>query len=228
MAVSGTFNFNLEVEGIIEKAMEWAGVDNNSGEALKQARTSLSLLLLDMENRGHPLAKLKNKTLDLTSSVAAYTLSAGTLDILSAVVTTSASVTTPLKRIPIETYHKISDKNTYSLPSQYVVDKVSTSTIRITTYPVIAESSAVFDYWCWVQIQDPGNYNNNLDISTQYLPAITMGLAYFLHLTKKNIGESEVVKRQELKNNYLDMLGTVLLEDRERTSYKVTPPNYYK
>ena len=227
---SGTFAFDLDVEGVIERALQMAMGDIDSGDDLRQARVALSLLLLDMQNRSHPIAELENKTFTCTSGTASYTLSAGTVDILDAVLVRS-STATPLDRIGLFEYHKIPNKTVEGKPTQFAIDR-DRSLITVYLYNTPENSTDVVDYWCITNIEDPGPYSTGLDLSTRYLPAVTFGLAYFILLGKDvsdpNLAQVIAMKRQELKSNYLEALDNATLEDRERVSFRVTPHPYHR
>ena len=61
MATSGTHNFNLSLDTVIQEAYERCGVRTNSGFDLKSARRSLNLLLSEWGNRGVHLWKVTLK-----------------------------------------------------------------------------------------------------------------------------------------------------------------------
>ena len=52
MAYSGTTNFNLSLEEIIEEAFERCGLEVRSGYDLKTAKRSLNLIFSEWANRG--------------------------------------------------------------------------------------------------------------------------------------------------------------------------------
>jgi hypothetical protein len=224
MATSGTTNFSLDIEEIIEKAYELIGRDIVSADDLNSARKSLNLLLIDMQNRGHPLASLQNNTFSTTSGTSQYSLSAGIVDVMSMVVVRS-STATPVERTSLFEYHKIPNKTSEGLPTQFAVDR-DRDNVELYLYLTPENSTDTVDYWCLKQIEDAGAYTNTLDTTVRYQPAVVFGLAYFLTLGDKSEGAMSV--RNELKMNYLDALGMAMTEDRERTSFRVTPFGYHR
>ena len=224
MSSSGTYSFDMNIEEIISRAYEWAEGELVTGEDLKKARIALQLLLIDMQNRGHPLAEIQNKTFTTVSASASYTLPTDVVDVLDVVVVRS-SVATPLERIPLFEYHNISDKTTQGLPSQYTIQRARSAPI-MTLYQTPDKSTDTIDYWCVTRIEDVGtNYQNNLDLSYRYLPAVTFGLAYFLSLGRTGF---DPAKRAELLNNYTMTLDAAMIEDTDRSSYQVTPFGYHR
>lgn len=224
MATSGTTTFDLDIEEICEKAFELAGGELISGEDLRQARRSLNLLLIDMQNRGHPFAKLENTTFTTTSGTASYQLSAGVMDVMSMTVIRS-SVATPITRVPLFEYHKIATKDDEGKPSLFTVDK-DRDQPTLYLYQTPENSTDTIDYWYVKEIEDAGEYSNNLDINRVYLPAIIMGLAYYISLGRP-ADQINIAHRNELKQNYLNMLEMAATEDRDRASFKVRPPGYF-
>lgn len=229
MATTGTVAFNLNIEQILDEAMELAGAELTTGEDLQKARRALQLVLIDFQNKNHPLAELENKSFTTTSATAAYQLSAGIIDVMDAVVIRS-STTTPLHRIKLFEYHNIPTKDDTGLPTQFAVDR-DRDQITMYLYQTPDTSSDTIDYWCLTQIEDVGsNYTNNLDMSTRYLPAIIFGTAYYMTLKRKPDDEISLQelerKRNRLKAEYEDKLLNIATEDRERGSFIVTPFNY--
>lgn len=228
MATSGTNTFALDIEEICEKAFELAGGELTSGEDLRQARKSLNLVLIDLQNKGHPLAKLERFTFATSvSAQTSYTLDSSVVDVMDVVITRS-SVSTTLNRFSLLDYHKIPDKTQRGKPSQYAVDRDRTSTIMY-LYQAPDRTTDVIDYWAVTRVQDAGTYTNSVDLSYRYLPALIFGLAYYIYLSRepKDMDPSYVLqKRRELKENYITALNDAVQEDRERTSYKVTPWSY--
>ena len=62
MATSGTTDFNLNIDEVIEESFERIGRQVRTGYDLKSARRSLNLLLSEWGNRGVHLWKVVNHT----------------------------------------------------------------------------------------------------------------------------------------------------------------------
>jgi len=52
MATSGTYNFNLDIDEIIQEATEMIGGEETLGHEPASARRSINLMLNDWQNRG--------------------------------------------------------------------------------------------------------------------------------------------------------------------------------
>ena len=79
---SNTKSWSLQVDELITEALERVGGKFTSAEEVDSCMRSLNLVLKDLMNRGKPLFTIEQKVLNLTSYVADYTLSAGTVNIL--------------------------------------------------------------------------------------------------------------------------------------------------
>ena len=62
MATSGTTNFDLNIDDVIEESFERIGKQTRTGYDIKSARRSLNLLLSEWGNRGVHLWKVTNHT----------------------------------------------------------------------------------------------------------------------------------------------------------------------
>jgi hypothetical protein len=65
MATSGTTDFNLQIDDLIEEAFERCGMRMTAGYQLSSARRSLNLLFLDWANRGLNLWTIEEATFPL-------------------------------------------------------------------------------------------------------------------------------------------------------------------
>ena len=93
MATSGSTDFELDVSDYIEEAFERCGLEVRTGYDLKTARRSLNLMLAEWANRGLNQWTIVERTQALTDGTAAYSLGTDVIDILSAVVRRSSTIT---------------------------------------------------------------------------------------------------------------------------------------
>ena len=89
MATSGTTNFNLTIEEIIDEAFNRCGIRPNSGNDLRRARRNLNVLFSDWGNRGVHLWKVELDEVQLVAGQASYTVNTDVSDVLEAFVSTS-------------------------------------------------------------------------------------------------------------------------------------------
>jgi hypothetical protein len=79
MTTSGTTDFDLSIDDVVEEAFERCGMRMTSGYQLTSARRSLNLVFLDWANRGLNLWTIEQQTYALTAGVADITLDPDTV-----------------------------------------------------------------------------------------------------------------------------------------------------
>lgn len=235
MALSGTYNFNLDIMDICEEAYERCGLELRTGYDLTTARRSLDLLLTEWANDQVTLWTLEQTTLPLVASQADYTISDPTIGILDAVVRITSTVDQPLERISLEEYLMRPDKTSEGRPTHYRVQRHETS-LTVSMWPVPDVSTYNFVYYALRYTQDAGAYTNNAEIPRRFLPALIAGLSH--KIAQKNpakmarneqTGQFEQVGgvaanvRQELYQEYLTSYEKAKGEDRDRSSFYVVP-----
>ena len=180
MALSGTVAFRPDVEEIIAEAFERCGIDpqTQTGDKAVSARRSLNLLFSEWANRGINYWAVDEQTLTLANGTASYTLPAGTIDILSAVIRDSATGTNSdqlINRVSIADYNQLPNKTSGGKPSQYMLDKQFTPVIYFWQVPNTTTYSMV--YWAIRQLEDVSASNQDADIPYRWNECICAGLA---------------------------------------------------
>ena len=89
MTTSGTTTFDMDFTEIAEEAWERAGRELRSGYDLRTARRSMNLMTIEWQNRGINMWTIENKSIDLQTGVAEYTLPADTIDLLEQQIRTN-------------------------------------------------------------------------------------------------------------------------------------------
>lgn len=221
MATSGTTDFNLSIDDLIEEAFERCGMRVTNGYQLTSARRSLNLLFLDWANRGLNLWTIEQATYSLTAGVNEFTLATDTVNVLSAVIrdySQSPSTDITIDRISREEYLNIPDKTTQARPAQFYVQR--TNTPKVFLYPA-ANMNYGFVYYRIRRIQDAGVYTNTSDVNFRFLPCLTSGLAYQISL--KYAPERTGV----LKQIYEEDFARAAAEDRDTASVSFVPQIEY-
>ena len=103
MAVSGTYNFNLDIDEVIQEAMEMIGGEQTLGHEPASARRSINLMLKDWQNRGVLLWSTSVSSVTVAASTTAYDLASSTVDALE-VVLNRDDTDLQLERISPEEY----------------------------------------------------------------------------------------------------------------------------
>lgn len=129
MATSGTTNFNLDLNNLVEEAFERCGAELRSGYDLRTARRSLNLLLLEWANRGLNLWTLDQGQVSLVTGQALYPLPEDTVDLLDTVIRqypgTNNQIDINITRIAEPTYVTIPNKLVQGRPIQLWVNRQS-------------------------------------------------------------------------------------------------------
>ena len=175
MATSGSVTFRPKVEEIIAESFERCGIDpqTRTGHHAKAARRSLNLLFSEFANRGINYWTVTQNTLSLSTGSANYTLPAGTIDILDAVIRED-DIDQIVNRITIMEYNQIPNKTDQGKPSQYMLDRQYTPVIYFWNVP---DKAYTLNYWAMNQIEDITASNQDTDIPYRWSDTICAGLA---------------------------------------------------
>jgi hypothetical protein len=217
MSTSGTTDFNLSIDDLIEEAFERCGMRMTSGYQLSSARRSLNLLFLDWANRGLNLWTIEESTIALTQGSRVLNLPTDTVNVLSAVIrqnTTGQQQDVSIDRISREEYLDLPDKTTQARPAQFYVER--TNVPKVYLYPA-ADQVYTFVYYRIRRIQDAGNYENTSDVNFRFLPCLASGLSYMLSL--KYMPDRTGALKQIYEEDFL----RAALEDRDTASFHIVP-----
>ena len=219
MAVSGTYNFNLDIDEVIQEATEMIGGENTLGNTPASARRSINLMLKDWQNRGVLLWSTSVSSLTVTVSTTAYDLSSSTIDALE-VVLNRDSTDIQLERISPEEYLIIPNKTQTGRPSQYSIRRGRDNPV-LSVWPIPENSTDIMKIERISALQDVDkSAGQNADMPTRFLPPLTCGLAYYMSMKRPGV---EAARIQMLKTNYEELLARAFQEDRERATMRVVP-----
>jgi len=219
MATSGTTDFNLDTEELIQESFERIGKQIRTGYDLKSARRSLNLLLSEWANRGVHIWKVKNHTQNLVANTTTYTAPSDANDVLEAVFRNGTTDTT-LNKISRAEYQALPNKSSTGTPSQYYV-KRNLSNVEISLYQTPGTTDTQINYNYIARIEDAGSYTNTPDAPWRFLPALTSGLSYYLAM------KFMPQRTQEMKLYYEDELQRALIEDSQSSSIHIVPANFF-
>ena len=221
MATSGTYNFDLDIDQVIQEATEMIGGEETLGHTPQSARRSINLMLNDWQNRGISLWSIGTTVVTVADTVTSVSLADEIIDALAITYSTSVSGTDiALERISREEYHNLPNKNQAGRPTQYTVQRTR-SNPTIMLYPTPDNSTGVLNIEYFRQLQDADkSAGQNADVPVRYLPALTCGLSYYLAMKRPGIPMDRI---QMLKANYDEKLAFAMEEDRERASLFIKP-----
>ena len=219
MAVSGTYDFNLDIDEVIQEAMEMIGGEDTLGHEPASARRSINLMLKDWQNRGILLWTTSVSSVTVAASTTAYDLSSSTIDALE-VVLNRDDTDIQLTRISPEEYLLIPNKTQTGRPMQYSIRRGRDNPV-MSVWPIPENSTDVLKMEIFSELQDVNKSAiQNADLPKRFLPAMTCGLSYYMSMKRPGV---EAGRIQMLKGNYEEKLGRAMLEDRERATMRVVP-----
>jgi len=232
MTTSGTADFNLNLNELVEEAFERCGAELRTGYDLRTARRSLNLLTIEWANRGINLWTIEQGSIALTQGTIVYSLPVDTIDLLDHVVRTGTGqnqIDINITRISESTYSTIPNKNAQGRPIQVWINRQSGATYpttgvnapSINIWPTAnVDNTYTFVYWRMRRIQDAGTGGTaTQDIPFRFLPCMVAGLAYYLSL---KIPEA-APRIEMLKAMYEEQFQLAADEDREKASLRLAP-----
>jgi|TARA_R100000093_G_C1933183_1_gene69472 hypothetical protein len=219
MAVSGTYNFNLDIDEVIQEATEMIGGEDTLGHEPASARRSINLMLKDWQNRGILLWSTSTTAITVAASTTAYDLSSSTINALEVVISRD-NTDIKLTRITPEEYMIIPAKTQTGRPSQYSIRRGRDNPV-MSVWPIPENSTDVIKIEIVKELQDVNKSAiQNADLPKRFLPPLTCGLAYFMSMKRPGVAEGRIAM---LKTNYEEMLARAMEEDRERASIYLLP-----
>jgi len=229
--VSGTSNFNLDLNNIIEESFERCGSELRTGYDLRTARRSLNLLTIEWANKGINLWTIEQGEIPLVQGQIAYDLPVDTIDLLDQVVRTGTGQNQTdinITRISESTYITIPNKNAQGRPIQVWINRQSGASYptgvkypQINVWPAPEQSNYyTFVYYRLRRIQDAGEGGTHMqDIPFRFLPALVAGLAFYMSMKIP-----EAMERVPfLKAEYQEAFELAAQEDREKASLRLAP-----
>jgi hypothetical protein len=222
MATSGTFTFSMDIDEVIQEAMEMIGGEQTLGHEPKSARRSINLLLQDWQNRGVMLWTANTSAVTLTTSVTTFTLASATIDVLEAVHNRS-NTDIQLERISMQEYLKIPNKGQTGRTTQYAVrHERGAPVVHLWPIPSNSTDEIKLELVRYMEDVDKSAFQN-ADISRRFLPCLTAGLAYHMSIKRPGVEGGRI---QMIKQEYEERLARAMEEDRERVSIFFKPRIY--
>ena len=219
MAVSGTYDFNLDIDEVIQEATEMIGGEDTLGHEPASARRSINLMLKDWQNRGVLLWSTSVSNVTVSASVANYSLSSSTVDALEVVINRD-DTDLQLERITPEEYLLIPNKTQKGRPNQYSIRRGRDNPV-LSLWPLPDNSTDVLKIELVSELQDVNKSAiQNADLPKRFLPCLTCGLAYYMAMKRPLVPENRIMM---LKTNYEELLMRAMEEDRERASMYLRP-----
>jgi len=219
MAVSGTYNFNLDIDEVIQEAMEMIGGEDTLGHEPASARRSINLMLRDWQNRGILLWTTSTTAVTVAASTTTYDLASSTINALEVVISRD-NTDVKLTRITPEEYMIIPAKTQTGKPNQYSIRRKKDNPV-MSVWPIPENSTDILKIEIVKEVEDTNkSADQNADVPKRFLPALTCGLAYYMSMKRPLVADTKIAM---LKTNYEEKLGRAMEEDRERASIYLLP-----
>lgn len=219
MSTSGTYNFSMDIDEIIQEATEMIGGEPTLGHEPKSARRSINLLLQDWQNRDIMLWTAETSTFTVSVSTTTYSLASSSIDVLEAVVNRD-NVDIQLERISMQEFLKIPNKKQTGRPTQYAV-RHERDNPEIYLWPLPENSTDQVKVELIRYMQDVNRSAiQTPDVSRRFLPCLTAGVAYYMSMKRPNVDMERIAM---IKTEYEERLSRALEEDRERVSLLIRP-----
>ena len=219
MAVSGTYNFNLDIDEVIQEATEMIGGEDTLGHTPASARRSINLMLKDWQNRGILLWSTSTTTVTVVASTTSYDLSGSTINALEVVLRRS-NTDIQLTRITPEEYLIIPAPTQTGRPTQYSIRRGRDNSV-MSVWPIPENSTDELIIEIVSELEDVDkSADQNADLPKRFLPALTCGLSYYLSMKRPLVPDTKIAM---LKANYEEILARAMEEDRERASIYLLP-----
>ena len=238
MATSGTTDFNLDIDDVIEESFERIGKQVRTGYDIRSARRSLNLLLSEWGNRGVHLWKVKLAKVPLVLGQAEYSFATDSInfpsdmsEILEAYYRNNSTTTAPqdiaLTQISRSTYNATPNKLVQGTPSQFYVERKINPSIFLYATPNSSVSSTTtpsnfqFCFYYLSKIENPGAYTNVSDVVNRFYPCMMSGLAYYLSM------KFSPERTLDLERIYESEMLRALDADNQGTSTFISPQTFY-
>jgi hypothetical protein len=219
MAVSSTYNFNLDIDEVIQEAMEMIGGEDTLGHEPASARRSINLMLKDWQNRGILLWSTSVSSVTVAASTTTYDLASSTIDALE-VVLGRDDTDIQLTRISPEEYLLIPNKTQTGRPMQYSIRR-GRDNPTMSVWPIPENSTDIIKMEIISELLDVNkSADQNADMPKRFLPPLTCGLSYYMSMKRPGVPGERIGM---LKSNYEELLFRAMQEDRERASMYVVP-----
>jgi len=143
---------------------------------------------------------------------------ASTIDVLSAVITRD-NTDLSIDRVSREAFINIPTKTSTGRITQYFLDRQITPVLKV--WPAPDNSTDIIKFNRLTRMDDADIYTNTLDLPFRFYPCLAAGLAYYISLKKAP------QRTQMLKAIYEEEFERAIGEDRDRSSFSVTPQYSY-
>lgn len=212
----------FDLHECFEDAAERAGIELRTGFDFKSMRRSLHFLLREWANDGYNLYAIQPLTLPLVAGTTTYALPADCIDVSDVVIRsnvgTAQQADITVNRISLADYHAYTNKLARGRPTQFTVERRTTSSI---TFYLCPEQAYTAVLWYMQYVVEPDAGEAVPSVPDRFVPALISGLAYHLALKRPALAD----RIATLGSEYQRQWGLAKDEDRDRADFYVLPFN---
>jgi hypothetical protein len=216
---SGTTDFSLDVDELIEDALESVGGEHTSGNEARKIRRKLNLILIELQNKGVPINKVDNESVTIIDGQADYELDPSISSVLQLNYKQN-DVEVPLTRYGEKDFHQIPVKSNESGRASVWSTRRGTANVTLRLWPVPNADTDTVELLVARRIEDVNAAYQRIDLPYRFLPLLSRWLSYEVSLMRDG---TDPQKRQELKMNYMESMNDTFEEDRERVDMVIRP-----
>lgn len=216
---SGTNTFTMDVDDILDEALQPLGGEYTSGLDARKARRTLNLLLIELQNKEIPLHKIATEDLTLTAEDASYVLPAAIMDVLKVnIKTLDTDNESPLERYSLKQFHDIPTKLQESRPSIFTTERLKDAvTLKFWPTPDEAYETVLL---VTKKIEDVTAAYQKVDVPSRYYPLLVKCLSYALSAHRQGL---DPLITARLKADRDEVLKDTFEEDKERVDFTIIP-----
>lgn len=225
MATSGSYNYSLTAQEIINEALRLVGVldsgEDASADDTTSAMLSLNLMLKTWGAQSRLWLKKESAAVTLTATTQTYTLAADCKRVLSVRRRTS-SIDTPLNKLSREEYFDTPSKAATGMPVNWYADDQRTAT-TLYIWPTASTTTAASTtlYYTYVRIiEDVDALTNEADVPQEWFETVVYNLAVRLG---PKFGASGNANWQEVKEQAAILYANLTAFDQEDSSIFIQP-----
>ena len=224
MAVSGTVSATkFNVQRVIDHAFRRCRLPAQqiTSELQDIARSNLYLMMGEMANKGYQLWTLDTVTDTFVLGQGAYTLPAGTVDVLQINYKYPDGREVPITRMSQDDYNNLPNKNYAGRPVQYWLDRQRDAPV-VRVWPVPNTGSVGHGMVISRQrhMMDVGELTDDLDVPQRWLNAIISDLSWRIAMETPEIEPSLV---GELKQFAIEAMTIAQNAERDQTPMRIAP-----
>jgi len=182
MATSGVITFSKNAGETVTFALKLIGSLNAHDQTVNandmaDGLVMLNLMLKEWQTTGPNLWRAERGSVALVSDTATYTLSPRPVKVYSVRYRDTSGRDLPMHELTGEEYDEQPLKSSNGIPTNYWLDKGTTST-EITTWPVLKTATTqTLQYTYQRVVEDVTQATDDIDVPQEALPVVTYNLA---------------------------------------------------